>query len=308
VETELKIMTFSKDAKEWLSQSIGVLPSDFDVVQMKGATSSSVYLIDCSRSSNPKRYVLRVLDNQEWLAEESDLASHEAVALVEAQKTGLQVPQLIAHATDDVGFGTPVVLMSFLEGTVELCPTNFQQWLNALAEQLALLHQHTADGFKWRFQSWVEKATLAPPKWTKIPHIWEQAIELVLGCEPGAQTVFIHRDYHPVNVLWHKSRVSGVVDWINACQGPAGVDVAHCRTNLVQMFGVAVADQFLEAYTASSVKFDYHPYWDLDSILNMNLPKPTFYQPWQDFGINVIPDEVLKQRIDAYIESVIRRI
>ncbi|MBP5973452.1 aminoglycoside phosphotransferase family protein [Brasilonema sp. CT11] len=301
-------MTYSKDAHEWLSQSIGIPHCHFDVVQMKGSTSCSVFLIHCSRDFNPQKFVLRVLDNQEWLAEESDLAHHEAAALEEAQKTGLQVPKLVAYSTNDVGFGAPVVLMSYLEGNVELCPANFQQWLNDLAKQLALLHQHTANSFPWRFHSWVEKATLAPPKWTTIPHVWERAIELLLGSEPAEQPVFIHRDYHPANVLSHGGRVSGIVDWINACQGPAGVDVAICRTDLALMFGFAAADQFLDAYTAISVKFDYHPYWDIDSILEMSLPQPTFYKPWQDFGLSVIAPELLRDRIDAYLESVIRRI
>lgn len=301
-------MNFGQDAYAWLSESIGISQSHFDLAQMKGATSSSVFLIHYSYDADSHRFVLRVLDNQEWLAEELDLAAHEASALVEAQKTGLPVPELVAYSTDDIGFGAPVVLMSYLEGSVELRPTNFQQWLNDLAEQLASLHQHTADHFPWQFCSWVEEATLAPPQWTTIPHVWEQAIELVLGSEPITQPVFIHRDYHPVNVLWHKGKVSGIVDWINACQGPAGVDVSHCRTNLAQMFGVAAADQFLDAYTAISPQFEYDPYWDIDSILDMNLPQPTFYPPWQDFGLNVIPPEVLKQRIDAYIESVMKRI
>lgn len=300
-------MNFGKDAYEWLSQSIGIPYCHFDVMQMKGSTSSAVFLIRCSRDLSSQRFVLRVLNNQEWLAEEPDLAEHEAAALEEAQKTGLQVPKLIAYAPNEVGFGAPVVLMSYLEGNVELCPANVQLWLNKLAEQLALLHQHRADAFPWRFRSWVENV-VAPPKWTTVPQVWERAIELVFDPKPADRSVFIHRDYHPVNVLWRRGVVSGVVDWINACQGPAGVDVAHCRTNLAQMFGVAAADQFLDAYTAISAEFNYHPYWDIDSILNMSLPQPTFYQPWQDFGLSLISPEVLRRRTDAYMESVIRRI
>lgn len=301
-------MTFSKNVYEWLCQSLGVFDCEFDVVQMKGSTSSSVFLIRYSHDLNPQRLVLRVLDNQKWLTEEPDLAAHEAAALEEAQKTGLPVPKLVAYSTSDIGLGAPIVLMSYLEGKVELRPANFEQWLNDLAEQLARLHQHQASTFPWRWQSWVEKDALVPPRWTTIPHSWERAIELVLGSEPTAQPVFIHRDYHPANVLWHGGKVSGIVDWINACQGPAGVDVAHCRTDLALMLGVAAADQFLEAYKANSVQFDYHPYWDLDSILDMSLPQPIFYQPWQEFGLSMIPPEVLQRRIDAYMESVMKHV
>jgi aminoglycoside phosphotransferase (APT) family kinase protein len=268
-------------------------------------------LVQCSRGANLQRFVLRVLDNPGWLAEEPDLAAHEAAALEEADKAGLPAPKLVAYSAHDVGFGAPVVLMSFIEGRIELCPSDFPQWLRGLAGQLAFIHQHSANAFPWRFRSWVQKSTLMPPKWTRVAHLWEQAIEVVLGLEPGPEpdnhAVFIHRDYHPTNVLWRQGAVSGVVDWINACRGPAGVDVAHCRTNLALMFGVAAADQFLDAYREVAPRFTYIPYWDLDSILDMCLPAPSFYAPWEEFGLSIIAPEILRQRVDAHLKSVMMR-
>jgi aminoglycoside/choline kinase family phosphotransferase len=93
-----------------------------------------------------------------------------------------------------------------------------------------------------------------------------------------------HRDYHPVNVLWQNGEVSGVVDWVNACLGPAGADVAHCRANLAQMFGVGVAEEFLQAYLERAGG-EYNPFWDVDSVLNMSWPQPRFYLPWNEFGL-----------------------
>ena len=301
-------MTFGAAAREWLDRSIGATPRYLDIVRMKGSTSSSVFLLQRSDDSKPKRFVLRVLDNQEWLADEPDLAAHEAAALEEARKAGLRAPDLVAYSSDDVGFGAPVVVMSFLEGHIELRPADFQGWLEGLAGELASIHRHTANGFAWRYRSWVEQAALAPPAGTTIPRTWERAIERAQRAEPDAHPVFIHRDYHPTNVLWHGGAVSGVVDWINACQGPAGVDVAHCRTNLAMMFGPAAADQFLETYREVAEGFEYHPYWDLDSLLDMCIPQPTFYPPWQDFGLGLLTPEALQQRVDAYLESVMRRI
>ena len=40
----------------------------------------------------------------------------------------------------------------------------------------------------------------------------------------------------------------------------------------------------------------------------MCLPGPTYYPPWQEFGLGAIPRQVLRQRADAYLESVMRRI
>jgi Ser/Thr protein kinase RdoA (MazF antagonist) len=301
-------MTFNIAAREWLARSTGATAQTLRLERMKGSTSSSIFLVERTDASQPQRFVLRVLDNSQWLAEEPDLAVHEAAALQEAEAAGLQAPRLVAYSPDDAGFGAPVVLMSFLNGSIELRPADFAAWLHGLAVELAAIHRHTAPAFAWRFRSWVNRPALQTPPWTTRPRVWERAIALVLGGEPAFDPVFIHRDYHPTNVLWREglaSRVTGVVDWINACRGPAGADVAHCRTNLAQMFGPQVAEQFLQSYCAVAGGFTYDPYWDVDSVLDCCFPQPTFYPPWRDFGLDYITPQVLCQRVDAYLEQLI---
>src|SRR5262245_58470720 len=146
-------MTFNTDARQWLARSIGANVRQLSIAPMQGSTSSSLFLIQCAHDFKPHRFVLRVLDNQECLAAEPDLAAHEAAALAEAQRAGLRAPRLVAHASDDVGFGVPVVLMTFIEGKIELRPVDFQQWLEGLAGELASIHQHTASAFAWRYHS-----------------------------------------------------------------------------------------------------------------------------------------------------------
>lgn len=300
--------TFGTTAREWVAEAIGTAPQNLEIRRIKGATSSSVFLIRSFHGSASERFVLRVLSNQEWLAQEPDLAVHEAAALQEAQRAGLKAPRLAAYSTEDVGFGAPVVLMTFLEGNVIVTPSDLKSWLEGLVGELACIHRHRAATFAWTFRSWVNLAALAPPVLTTIPHVWERAIERVSGPAPSTPSVFIHRDYHPTNVLWQGGVVSGVVDWINACQGPAGVDVAHCRTNLALMFGTDAADQFLGSYRQVADRFEYDPYWDLDSVLDMCLPQPTFYAPWEELGLGILPAEELNRRVDAYLASVVRRL
>ena len=299
---------FSDAAHDWLGRAVGAAGSSLAIVPIGGSTSSSLFRVERTGAPAAERYVLRVLDNREWLADEPDLASHEAAALDEAQRAGLPAPRLVAYADDDVGFGAPVVLMSFIAGTVELRPADFPGWLSALAAQLAAIHRHPADGFPWRFRSWVNRAALVTPTWSAVPWLWERAIEFWLRTEPESRAVFIHRDYHPTNVLWREGAVSGVVDWINACRGPAGVDVAHCRTNLAQMYGPRAADQFLDAYLDVADGFAYDPYWDVDSVLDMCLPQPACYAPWQHFGLGASAPHDMRRRVDVYLERIMTRL
>ena len=298
---------FNDKALAWLTQNTGIGVQYLDIKKLKGSTSSSVFRIQ-HRGDGAQQFVLRVPENAEWLAEEPDLAEHEAAALAEAHKAGLHAPKPIAFATHDVGFGMPVVLMSFMEGHIELRPASLAHWLSKLASELAAIHQHTAIGFPWQFRSWVKRDALTVPQWSGIPRLWERAIEIHRGAVPASPQVFIHRDYHPTNVLWQHGHVSGVVDWINACQGPAGVDVAHCRSNLALMLGVKAAEQFLKRYCEVAEGFEYHPYWDVDSVLDMWVDGPGFYGPWQEFGLDVIAANVIQQRADAYLASVMARL
>ncbi len=82
----------------------------------------------------------------------------------------------------------------------------------------------------------------------------------------GPQPRFVHRDFHPGNVLWSKGRSTGVVDWANACRGPWGCDVAHCRAQLILQAGTDAADRFL-AVEQSLTGRRLDPYWEIASVL-----------------------------------------
>ena len=96
----------------------------------------------------------------------------------------------------------------------------------------------------------------APPSATQTL-LWETAIEIVAKEMPSYQPTLVHRDYHPGNVLWVRGRCSGVVDWVSACEGPPGGDIAHCRSNLIGLAGTQAADRFLDAYR--DMNRDYVP-------------------------------------------------
>jgi Ser/Thr protein kinase RdoA (MazF antagonist) len=83
---------------------------------------------------------------------------------------------------------------------------------------------------------------------------------------PAYHQTFIHRDFHPGNVLWSRGQSTGVVDWADACRGPWGCDAAHCRAMLIQLAGPEAADRFLDAYE-SLTGWKLDPYWEIASVL-----------------------------------------
>ena len=75
---------------------------------------------------------------------------------------------------------------------------------------------------------------------------------------------FIHRDYHPGNILVSRGAIVGVVDWLTACRGPRSIDVARMRLNLASAFGLDAAVRFPAMYQEEAgPHWEHDPYWDL---------------------------------------------
>jgi aminoglycoside phosphotransferase (APT) family kinase protein len=240
---------------------------------------------------------------------EPDIALREALSLQHATRAGLASPALIAVDATGDRCGVPATLVTKLAGEVVLSPTHVARWLHGLAQAAAAIHRVEAGGFRWKYRRYNNDAALSIPPWSEQPEAWKRAIAVVGGPAPTYQEVFVHRDYHPGNVLWQDDRVSGVVDWVNGCRGPAGIDVAWCRHNLASLHGVREADEFLSAYlTAAGSDFTYDPYWDLMSVVELLPGPPSMYEGWSAAGFARIGNAVMRERVDAYISSVVARL
>ncbi|MBS4210020.1 aminoglycoside phosphotransferase family protein [Bacillus sp. FJAT-50079] len=297
----------SVQLENWVLHSVGEEASICSIQRLFGGTSSLVHQLTLQSGGETFDVVLRQFTNKQWLEEEPDLALHEAESLRLASHTKLETPQLIAF--DEIGreAGVPAVLMSMLEGTVVLEPENTHNWTNELAQTLVNIHQQDADEFAWSYYTYKDLAALEIPNWSSLTKEWKDAFRIVKGPRPEVRNTFIHRDYHPANVLWLHHSVSGVVDWVNACRGPAGIDVGHCRLNLAMLHGVQVADHFLSAYEKhASASFSYDPYWDLLSIIDILFDPPEVFPGWIELGVTGLTDAIVRERLEAYLVSVLK--
>ncbi|MET3657360.1 aminoglycoside phosphotransferase family protein [Sporosarcina sp. FSL K6-1540] len=286
-------------AEIWVQQEVGGVVHWMK--RLPGSTSSLLYEVKTEDSE----MVLRQFDNEEWLLEEPDLVKHEASSLRKASDSGLPIPALIG--SDETGklSGLPSILMTKVEGKVELLPDDFNQWTDGLAKALVQIHQVKANDFTWKYAPYTKRADVKFPEWTKKRDVWQAAFERFHGTEPEFLETFIHRDFHPANVLWTNKEVSGIVDWPNACRGPAGIDVGHCRVNLALLHSVEVADLFLQAYQRhAEPSFSYEPYWDIVSVFDFLDGPPVVYSGWAAFGVTGLTDEMMAARLDQYLESI----
>lgn len=202
---------------------------------------------------------------EKFRVEEPEAPAREIEALVHGRRYGLPVPLVVAADPDgqDIGDGIPVVLTSRIPGRALPGPN-----VGALAALTAQVHAVTAAGFgRHRYYPWCRETSTRPPRACRRPDLWEQALELWRSAEPAYQPWFIHRDVHPGNVLWARGAAAGIVDWANACIGPAGIDVATCRWNLQEWAGQEAATAFVSAYQELTGHL-HHPYWDVAKIVD----------------------------------------
>lgn len=224
------------------------------VVRLDGASSVALHRVDLADGTSLalRRYVWRA-----YVESEPDAPAREVDAIRFARQNGLPAPELVAYDVtgQDIGDGVPLVLMSLLPGEPVAVPD-----LDRLAEAAAAVHAVEAAGFGHAYFPWYEDEMVTPPPLTARPGLWERAIELWRNALPDDRPTFIHRDFHPGNLLWFHGQLTGIVDWAAACRGPIGCDIAHCRANLRDLASPEVADRFVRLYSALT-GFELDPFW-----------------------------------------------
>jgi aminoglycoside phosphotransferase (APT) family kinase protein len=232
---------------------------------LRGGMSSAVHLVTVRRADGQREQaVLRRYVRPD--PDEPNPAACEARALRLAEAAGVPTPALLAVDPDGTQAGVPALLMTRLRGRVDWWPSDLDRWLGRLAGLLPRIHGTALPPGDTvpRFAPYRQE-NYRPPGWARYPRVWERAVEISRGPAPDLPAVLLHRDFHPGNVLWRYGRVSGVVDWLGACAGPAAADVAHCRVNLLTM-GTEVVERFTVSWerTAGTA---YHPWGDVVTVV-----------------------------------------
>jgi aminoglycoside phosphotransferase (APT) family kinase protein len=243
-------------ALDWVERSVG--GRVVGVRAYRGGSSSAMHGVRVQQDDGRRTVVLRRYVIARLVEEEPDIAQREADVLRLLEATDLPTPSLFAVDASGADVAVPALLMSRLPGRVEWSPGDLSGWLRQLAELLPRLHAAAAGDDVQEFRPY-EPQSWQPPEWLQDKRLWERALAIFHGPRLDPDRVFLHRDYHPGNVLWARGRISGVVDWQAASMGPRCVDVWHCRGNLLSRFGEAVADEFVRAWEDAS-GLDYNPW------------------------------------------------
>jgi hypothetical protein len=249
-------------AQTWVLEVLGARKV-VDLRSLAFGITSDVRLIEVDRT----QFVLRRYLTNEVTDEMPEVIAYEAVAL-EAARTvlGKLAPEPIAFDVTGAQAGHPSLLMTFLPGR----PIVHNLDPRRVAAPLVQIHEAGIPSGLPDCRHWFDLNEVAVPTWTTAPSAWTRLVAAVHGPEPEGQPAFLHRDFHPGNLLWDQGDLVGVVDWPVACCGPRGIDVAHTRGNLALVDGADAADAFLEAYLDLAPAYYHHAWWDAADLLSFD--------------------------------------
>ena len=249
-------------ALDWAKRALGV-DQVRNVRPIAGGITGAVVALNAS-ARVASRFVLKLYRPD---PSEPDSAGREARILELLAPTDLPVPRVIAVDRDGTDAVWPALLMTRMPGRRRFRPREVGAWLEGMARLAARIHSAPValDALP-AYGLWGADDPLPMPVWWTKPDVWKAAAEVFRGPAPDEPVTFIHRDFHPGNVLWKGRRPSAIVDWLHGCRGPVAVDVAHCRLNLWLENGRAVADAWLEVAGTN-----HHPYWDIADALSWSV-------------------------------------
>src|SRR5712672_1191559 len=166
----------SENSRRWIEGVTGARV--ISVAVLPGATSSLLHAVEVEGATGRRSLVLRRFVNGKWVKAEPDVAVREGMSLQHATRAGLPAPELIALDADGEHCGVPATLVTRLEGSVVLEPSDREHWLRGLAETAARIHRVDAGGFRWKYRRYNEGEALAVPNWSKQRDAWKKAIEM----------------------------------------------------------------------------------------------------------------------------------
>ncbi|MFI2639784.1 alpha/beta fold hydrolase [Streptomyces sp. NPDC018610] len=240
------------------------------------------------------------------------LAREAGVLALLAGRDGVPAPRPVAVDATAEHCDHPSLLITRLPGRVRVDDgPGLGRRLDLLAAQLGRVHAVVPDVRPRSYEAWTSPERVQAPPGA----VWERAVAVLRREPPAYEGCFLHRDYHPGNVLFDGEgedvRVSGVVDWVETSWGPADLDVAHCSTALALLHGPEHGLGFRKRYEALGGRRladgPDHLYWRLLDALHYCPEAAKLAGPWRELGRGDLTPEVLAARLEAYVTGLLER-
>ncbi|WP_079125845.1 alpha/beta fold hydrolase [Streptomyces sp. ERV7] len=264
------------------------------------------------QATSVREVVLRSFARPFYRRHAAGLLAREAAVLGLLAGTDVPAPALVAADPHGEHCDHPSLLMTRLEGAVRLDEDDLERRIGLLARQLLDIHRiRVTEADRPRtYEAWTSPDRVRVPADTARPDVWRRAVDVIRQPPPPYEGCFLHRDFHPGNVLFSGAgdglRISGVVDWVETSWGPAALDVAHCSTALALLHGAGAARELVARYTAGGGRLGAGLlHWQLLDALAYAPDAEKVAGPWRELGRTDLTPELLTGRLEEYVASLL---
>ncbi|MBT2507652.1 aminoglycoside phosphotransferase family protein [Streptomyces sp. ISL-98] len=303
--------------RAWVEKGLSEAEHIEDVARLRGGWTSEMRRLNICGPGGRRSLVLRSFVKPFFVRHAEGLLTREAAILRLLGDTDVPAAALVAVDATAQYCNHPSLLMSLLPGTVCLGDERADQRAELLARQLLRIHRLpvTAKARPRTYQAWTSPERVSPPEDTERPELWKRAVDVIRREPPDYPACFLHRDFHPGNVLFTGTgeglRISGVVDWVETSWGPADLDVAHCSTALALLHGIPAGMHFVDRYVAAggtpTEDRAAHLYWRLLDALAFAPDAEKVAAPWRELGRADLTPTVLTRRLEGYVQALFDR-
>ncbi len=279
-----------------------------------GITAEIRRLTIGTRDGGARDLVLRTFVDPFSVGHAEDWLHREAGALTLLAGSGVPAPGLVAADPTAAQCEYPSLLMTHLAGRAILDDEGVEARVPALARQLVAIHALRPAVRPREYVALTTAETVVTPKGADAA-AWAAAIDVIREPAPPYEGRFLHRDFHPGNVLFDVlperpagARITGVVDWAGASWGPADLDVAHCSTSLALLHGPGWGQRFAEAYEEAggvlAATAGERLYWRVRDGLAFSEDLRLVARSWREAGRTELTARAVEERLDAYVTAL----
>ena len=239
-----------------------------NIVRIRGGWDTLIWRFELPDGS---RHSLRIY----WLPDREESSRKEEIALRHCEAAGFPAPRVEAAARYH---DLPVLVLSWLPGRPLLSSAERRPWeiwrlARVMGRTQARLHKVSPPaGFR--------QPGAGP--WTQLVEPGYEHLAAEIRSYGLAASALVHMDFHPNNVIVHRGRLSGVLDWAGAAAADPRADLARTEITmetapvppgpLKPVFGAirkVVLHGWREGYRSVRPLPDYKPFrrWAAASLL-----------------------------------------
>ena len=197
-----------------------------------GITAEMRRLTVATQDGGVRHLVLRTFVNPSFADYAEEMLNREANVLTLLAGTGVTAPGPVEVDPTAERCEYPSLLMTHLVGRTVLEDEGLEARVPLLARQLVAVHAVRPAERPQEYKAWTIADAIVPPPGADAA-VWAAAIDVIRKPAPPYEGRFLHRDFHPGNVLFEVEqasaagpRITGVVDWVQTSWGPVDLDVA----------------------------------------------------------------------------------